>query len=139
MMIEGRCLCGSNVIAMSGEPAACAYCHCASCRDLYGGSFLAATAWLPEQLSFLEKNVSSFSHPSKSLARCYCTTCGEILFGTNRLGMRVVPNQMIARTQEGVFPAALLPRMHIFYGQRIVNIDDDLVKYVEGWDGPCVE
>ncbi|MGJ8513253.1 GFA family protein [Carnimonas bestiolae] len=138
-MLEGQCLCGENRLVMTGEPLARANCHCASCRDVYGGSFLSATAWQPSQLTLSASNCRDFSHPTKRLTRTYCASCGDILFGTNRLGMNVVPNQMIARSHQGVLPAHLTPEMHIFYTQRIVDVNDTLVKYSEGWNGPTLD
>ncbi|MGJ8525114.1 hypothetical protein LMG33818_000822 [Halomonadaceae bacterium LMG 33818] len=34
------CLCGANQFQLKGNPAAKAYCHCQSCRDMYGGDLL---------------------------------------------------------------------------------------------------
>lgn len=133
--INGQCLCGQNVLQLEGMPAARAHCHCSSCRDLYGGSFLSATAWHPHQVRWLAHSTQDYPHPSKQLIRTCCTTCGEILFGTNRLGMNVIPNTVIARSNQGVLPAFLAPEMHLFYGDRIIDIHDGLSKYIEGWDG----
>jgi hypothetical protein len=58
------------------------------------------------------------------------------VFGTNRLGMRVVPNALVARAADGKLDANLAPTMHMFYGQRVVDVLDDLPKYLDGWNGP---
>lgn len=58
------------------------------------------------------------------------------MFGINRLDMRVVPNSLAARASGGDLSVGLGPTMHLFYRQRVVDIDDRLLKYLGGWDGP---
>lgn len=131
-----RCLCRAVGVKLTGEPAARANCHCASCRDFYGAPMLSATAWPAEQVAVAEGDAATFTHPAKHLSRTFCAACGETVFGTNRLGMRVVPNAIVARATGGELPDALRPTMHLFYRQRIVDVRDELPKYLDGWDGP---
>lgn len=70
------------------------------------------------------------------MTKTFCDVCGEVVFGTNRLGMRVVPNALTARATGGKLDAALAPTMHLFYRERVVDVVDDLPKYLDGWDGP---
>ncbi|AHI68331.1 GFA family protein [Burkholderia thailandensis] len=131
-----RCLCGAVGVKLTGEPAARAHCHCMACRDFYGAPMLSATAWPAGQVIVAEGDVASFAHPTRRLSRAFCATCGETVFGTNRLGMRVVPNAIVARAAGGELPDGLRPTMHLFYRHRIVDVRDDLPKYLDGWDGP---
>ncbi|WP_176057492.1 GFA family protein [Paraburkholderia sp. BCC1876] len=131
-----QCLCGTIRIELSGEPVARANCHCGSCRDFYGTSMLSATAWPAEQVTVTRGSVSTFRHPAKQLTRAFCAACGEIVFGTNRLGMRVLPNSLVARAAGGELPEALRPTLHLFYRHRLVEVQDELPKYLDGWDGP---
>jgi hypothetical protein len=80
-----------------------------------------------------------FKHPAKQLTKIFCNVCGEVVFGTNRLGMRVVPNAVVARAVGGELDATLAPTMHLFYRQRVIDVLDDLPKYLDGWDGPTYE
>lgn len=134
--ISIQCLCGAVHIELRGEPAARANCHCGSCRDFYGTSMLSATAWPASAVRVARGAVVTFAHPAKQMARAFCAGCGETMFGTNRLDMRVVPNSLAARAAGGDLPAALGPTMHLFYRHRVVDVDDRLVKYLDGWDGP---
>lgn len=97
---------------------------------------LSATAWEADAVRIDGDTVRSFKHPEKQLTKTFCDVCGEVLFGTNRLGMRVVPNALIARATDGKLDATLAPTMHLFYRQRVVDVSDDLPKYLDGWDGP---
>ncbi|KGU75329.1 glutathione-dependent formaldehyde-activating enzyme family protein [Burkholderia pseudomallei MSHR4308] len=92
-----RCLCGAVGMKLTGEPAARAHCHCTACRDFHGVSMLSATAWPAERAIVVEGDVASFAHPARQMSRTFCRACGETVFGTNRLGMRVVPNAIVAR------------------------------------------
>ncbi|KVO37910.1 aldehyde-activating protein [Burkholderia ubonensis] len=133
-----RCLCGAVTVTLQGEPAARANCHCQTCRDFYGTSMLLATAWGSGQLAVTGAN-ATFAHPAKAMSRTFCASCGEIVFGTNRLGMRVVPNSLNARAHDGQLPDELQPTMHLFYRQRVIDVVDPLPKYLDGWDGPTLE
>ena len=130
------CRCGSVRYALNGAPAARAHCHCETCRDFYGVTMLSATAWPPEALTLLSGEVTRYAHPHKQLSKAFCAQCGETLFGTNRLGMRVVPNSIAARGAGGMLPADWQPTMHLFYRYRLIDVVDTLTKYLEGWDGP---
>ena len=135
---SASCLCGAVTVTLHGEPAARANCHCATCRDFYGTPMLSATAWQPEQVSATGAD-ATFPHPSKSMSRTWCPACGAIVFGTNRLGMRVVPNSLAARAHGGQLPDVLQPTMHLFYRQRVIDVVDALPKYLDGWDGPTLD
>jgi hypothetical protein len=136
MSLRIACLCGKIAVDLHGSPVARANCHCASCRDFYGTSIWSATAWQADSARIAEGTGHVFKHPHKQLSRTFCSDCGEVLFGTNRLGMRVVPNSMVARATGGTLDSAYAPTMHLFYRHRIVDVQDDLPKYLDGWDGP---
>lgn len=133
------CLCGAVELRLDGQPAARANCHCGTCRDFYGTPMLAATAWQADDVSLVRGTLAHFAHPHKRLSRAFCAACGETLYGTNRLGMRVLPNALLARAAGGGLPPALRPAMHLFYRERVIEVDDALPKYLDGWDGPLYE
>ena len=83
--------------------------------------------------------LAHFAHPHKRLSRAFCAACGGTLYGTNRLGMRVLPNARCWRAAGGGLPPALRPAMHLFYRERVIEVDDALPKYLDGWDGPLYE
>ncbi len=136
MSLRITCLCGANIMELHGRPAAQANCHCATCRDFYGVAMLSATAWSAESVSVSGTKNARSQHPAKQLSKTFCLTCGDVLFGTNRLGMRVVPNTLVARAAEGVLGAGFAPTMHLFYRERVIDVADALPKYLDGWDGP---
>lgn len=99
-------------------------------------TMFSATAWEASSVQMESSNARTFSHPEKQLKKTFCATCGEVVFGTNRLGMRVVPNAMLARGRGGSLDVAMAPTMHLYYRQRAVDVLDELPKYLDGWDGP---
>lgn len=139
MAVGITCLCGALRIQLHGSPAARACCHCATCRDFYGTSMLSATAWEADAVQLDAGAGGVFQHPHKQLSKTFCGGCGEVVFGTNRLGMRVVPNAMLARANGGALDAALMPQMHLFYRDRVIDVVDALPKYLDGWDGPTYD
>lgn len=134
-----RCSCGTIELTVSGEPAARAYCHCATCRDFYGLPVLAATAWNPAALQVTQgqTRLGEYRHPTRQMRRHFCQDCGDTLYGVNRLGMAVIRNALLARAFGGNVPDALRPAFHLFYADRELDIDDALPKYLEGWDVDC--
>lgn len=136
-----RCLCETVEVCASGEPEVQAYCHCSTCRGFYNVPALAATGWLPDRVRMTkgERVTKRYVHPKKQMEKIFCSCCGETLFGVNRLGMVVIPNSIGLRNLGGSSAAKFLPKLHFWYPERVVDIDDELPKYVEFPDGPRVE
>lgn len=132
------CDCGAVELLISGSPAACAYCHCSSCRDFYGLPVFAATAWKNDAVRVVKGSdqLGEYRHPTKQMQRHFCLACGETMFGTNRLGLTVVRTSILAKASGGSLPAEFNPRFHLFYSYRELNVDDELPKYLEGRSGP---
>lgn len=139
MILRTRCLCGRTPLSVQGTPVARAYCHCGTCRDTYATAVLAATAWDADAVTIDLATTGMFQHPHKQLSKTFCSHCGDALFGTNRLGLRVVPNALIARATGGTLPDAFAPTLHLFYRERSLDVVDALPKYLEGWDGPTYD
>lgn len=100
---------------------------------------LSATAWDADSVQIGDGAWTVFQHPTKQLSKAFCHVCGEVVFGINRLGMRVVPNAIVARAKGGQLDASLAPTMHLFYRQRVIDVSDALPKYLDGWDGPTYD
>ena len=133
-----KCRCETVELQLAGSPAACGFCHCSSCRDFYALPVFSATAWKREavQVAKGQDFIGEFTHPKKQMQRYFCLTCGETLFGTNRLGMAVIGTPLVERAFGGQLPAEFRPTFHLFYAQRVLNVEDDLTKYLEDRNGP---
>ena len=94
-------------------------------------------AWKEEDVSVDASDaLSVFQHPTLRMQKYFCTQCGDVLFNTNGMSWRVVSQLLIARSNDGNLPEELSSLRHFFYEQRVVDVDDDLPKYMRGTDGP---
>jgi hypothetical protein len=123
---------------LHNKPIVKAYCHCTDCRDLLDIPFHSVTAWKAESVSILKgaNDISIYQHPNLSMQKHFCKNCGEILFNTNGMNWRIVSQLLISKCHNNELPDELKSTKHFFYEQRVINIEDDLPKYLRGSDGP---
>jgi len=136
-----QCDCGAVELSIVGTPIVHAFCHCVDCRALLNVPYHSVTAWKKECVSVIkgEDALSVFRHREMAMERFFCDHCGEVLFNTNVAGWRVVSQLLIAKCNDDELPAELRSDKHFFYTQRIVDVNDDLPKYLRGTDGPLYE
>jgi hypothetical protein len=120
---SGKCFCGSVEIAVTGQPAAMGYCHCASCREWSASPVNAFTLWQPASVKVTKghKHLASYNKTAGS-TRKYCTNCGGHVL-TDHPGLGLVD----------VFAAMLpgldfKPGVHVNYGETVLRIKDGLPK-----------
>lgn len=136
-----HCACNNVSVTLSGEPKVKAYCHCIDCRELLNTPFSPVTAWEEENVSISsgEDSVSVYQHPTLRMRKYFCSTCGDVLFNTNCVDWRIVPQLLIAKNYDNQLPQELTSTAHIFYEQRIVDVSDDLPKHLRGFSSPVFE
>ena len=124
------CDCESVKIVLTGEPIVRGICHCEDCRELLNVPYHSVTAWEKEQavIESGTEDLAEFKHPSKRMSRFFCRICGESMFNSNAKDWRVVSQLLIRKNYDGALPEALRPKLHFYYGSRIVDIDDELPK-----------
>ncbi len=122
-VFAGRCFCGAVELAVSGEPVAMGYCHCASCRAWSAGPVNAFTLWKPNDFSVTNgaEHVASFQKTERSI-RKWCARCGgHILtehptWGVTDVYATVVPD------------LAFRPSVHVNYEETVLPMRDGLPK-----------
>lgn len=57
------------------------------------------------------------------------------MLGTNRLGVTVICNNVLAKVDGGKLPDELAPKLHLFYAFRQIDIQDSLPNYLDGASG----
>ncbi|WP_423821364.1 GFA family protein [Salinisphaera sp. SPP-AMP-43] len=126
---ELSCDCGHVTMTAHGEPKLSLYCHCASCRALYNTDVLSATGWADDQVELPEPG-DMFAHEldGKQMTRYGCPQCGMTLYGRHKPGIPVIPHGVFRKANGGHLPAALAPTLHLFYRERVIDVDDDLRK-----------
>lgn len=133
-----HCDCGAVALRLRGRPRGSVYCHCRSCRLLYGVPLLSASVWPASALRReVAHNVSLIAHrlPGRRIWRYHCAACGRLVHGRNRHGDIVIPSERFRALYGDTLPAVLQPTAHCFYEQRVVDIADDLPKHGAGTGG----
>lgn len=126
---ELSCDCGHVTMTAQGKPELSLYCHCGSCRALYGVDILSATGWADDHVS-LPDQAKLFEHKmaDKQMRRFGCPKCGMIMYGRHKPGIPVIPHGVFRKNNGGELPAELAPTLHLFYRERVLDVDDALPK-----------
>lgn len=126
------CDCGALTFAVHGVPAASEHCHCATCRLFHDTDMTSVTAWPEAQVELPKAGsdaVFAHAHPYKQMRRYGCRRCGTLLYARHRAGMPVIEHARFRAANAGELPAALAPARHVFYGERVLDIRDELPKF----------
>ena len=123
-----QCPCGTNKFSAVGEPIVRFFCHCTICQDKYQAPFADVTLFklpavrLPEQATTYGK-YKRFA----AIDRGICDACHKPVMAKMGAGDK---GYAFISTQNFDNPDAL-PRstLHVFYGTRQADIDDELPKY----------
>lgn len=127
---KASCTCGSVEVEMTGAPKVRGICHCGDCRELLNTPYHSVNAWEKEFVKVTKglDNIQEYQHPNLRMKKYTCKNCGDVIFNSNGMDWRVFSQFFIAKSYGGKLPDDLKPKGHFFYGRRIVNIDDDLLK-----------
>lgn len=138
MTMSLSCHCGASRILATGKPVLHAYCHSQACRELLGGAVVAITLWRAADLMVApgSRAPGAWVQPALETTRHFCPDCGSALFLVNGLGLRTVPQSLIAASYRGTLPLGFAPTMHLHYAQRELDVADALPKYLERPGGP---
>ncbi len=125
MRFHVSCACGAVQAEVSGDPVMQVYCHCGDCRDWLGAPVHAATVWPKDQVRYTKgaDNITTYARTENSLRRS-CKSCGSaVLVDHPSAG---VVDVLASRLQGFAFE----PSIHVFYGERMIDMPDDLPKFV---------
>lgn len=126
------CDCGAIELEVRGEPLTRVYCHCASCREVYGVELLSASTWRTDNVRRrVAPGADLIAHrqPRRRMWRYHCSGCGRLVHGRNRKGHLVIPNERFRMAADDRLPAELAPVAHCFYDERVIDVLDDLPRY----------
>ena len=126
---ELSCDCGHLKMTVSGKPAVSLFCHCGSCRDMYNVDVLSACGWADNTVELPdESDMVVYSVPGKQMKRYGCPQCGMTMYGRHKPGIPVIPHGVFRKANGGTLPSELAPTLHLFYRERVLDVDDDLTK-----------
>lgn len=155
---RGSCHCGATRLALTGEPTAVSACHCAICRKLTGAPFSAQALFRPAQVRVHGRASEDEDAPapvafasSPNVERFRCPECFSPTHASLSNGKMVaVPLSAIDEeveegeagdagggTKEG--PVRLRPTHHMYYADRILDVPDDLPKFMRRAGGKDAE
>ena len=128
-----RCHCGAVAYAVGAPPRDAKICHCSDCRVLHGAPMQWAAIFRKEDVRFLRggDRLRFYHAPSGEARRelpCKvgCAVCGTWIADEGRRMWLAFPT--LFDFAEKV-PASFRPTCHIFYGERVIDVSDDLPKW----------
>ena len=120
---EGRCFCGEVQLAVTGEPVAAGYCHCASCRSWSAAPVNAFSLWKPAAVKVVrgEENIGVY-HKTERSYRKYCKLCGGHLVTAH-------PQWDLVDVYAATIPGYRhVPQVHVHYAETVLPMQDGLPK-----------
>ena len=133
---HGSCLCGKVSLTVTGRPRSCSACHCSVCRSLTGAPFSV------QSLHARSNVVCNTSEPelwslvtSPHVTRYRCRDCGSPVYATLGAGsgrkIVAVPQSILFRQGKSKdLSSDFQPIHHIYYANRVMDVNDALPKYV---------
>lgn len=125
-LYQGQCFCGAVRIEVRGAPILAGYCHCQDCRDWSNAPVTSFAMWPPDAVTITQgkDDLALFARIPET-PRGWCARCGGHIgaFRDNYDPPHIVllPHMLAA------FP--FVPTMHLFYGEAVIDVKDDLPKY----------
>lgn len=133
---RASCFCGAVVYEVSADPVDAKLCHCHQCRTLHGAPFQWAVIFHKQDVRFV-RGVDSLHfysgetrQPGHRLpCKLSCTVCRSPIADEGRR-MFLAFGPLFDFGWPPRVPPAFQPTCHLFYGARVMDIDDDLPKYL---------
>ena len=134
-----RCHCGAVCYEVKADPVDAKICHCRNCQVLHGAPMQWAVIFHKADVRFVRGvqamnfyNSERRAHQTLSErelpCKVACGECGTLIADEGRRMWLAFPTLFDA-AESGALPAAFQPSCHIFYGQRVVDLDDGLPKW----------
>ena len=129
------CFCGAIRYEVSADPVDAKICHCTTCQRLHGAPMQWAAIFHKRHVRFtavLENLVfynSEQNRPERILpCKVRCGKCGTPIADEGRRMWLAFPSLFDFEHPSKV-PEAFRPTCHLFYGSRVIEIQDDLPKW----------
>ena len=127
---NASCYCGKIQMEIRGRPVAVSICHCTVCRRLSGGAFSIQSLHSKNNFSCAAEEVDLWSiQSSPNVTRYRCKECGSPVYATLGKGKTyVVPRSALTNVAKD--DECFAPTHHMHYKQRVIDVEDELPKYV---------
>lgn len=134
-LYSARCHCGAVRYEVSSEPVDAKVCHCRDCRILHGAPMQWAAIFHKRDVRFTAgtdclRFYASASRRAERILPCKvsCALCGTPIADEGRRMWLAFP-ELFDFGRPWRVPATFRPTCHIFYGMRVLDVDDDLPKW----------
>ncbi|MEA2625896.1 MAG: hypothetical protein QOD06_1941 [Candidatus Binatota bacterium] len=132
---RARCHCGGVCYEVGVDPVDAKICHCRSCQTLHGAPMQWAAIFHKRDVR-MTRGVEHLRFYSGVLRRAVreppckvsCVLCGTPIADEGRRMWLAFPT-LFEFSAKGEIPEAFRPTCHIFYGQRVADVDDGLPKW----------
>lgn len=136
---KGQCYCAAIHFEVNGEPLFTQHCHCDKCRvvaadsknsaDKKGYGFTAA--YLTKNFEITKRKDKLISIVCNNSRLYLCSECKSLIYGISedpnkQGGIGINANNF---QFNGDIPTSFKPVRHIWYQNRIVDVDDKLPKF----------
>jgi len=117
---HGKCLCGSVIVAVSGEPKITAFCHCLECQKWTGSSGHFAVIF-DEALVQIAGDLKTTSDGHRNCSKCLACIASTHCAKTPGL----------LQICGGILNSPPRLQGHWNYGQRVLSVRDGMAKFKE--------
>ncbi|KAF2153494.1 hypothetical protein K461DRAFT_278303 [Myriangium duriaei CBS 260.36] len=132
---EASCHCGKVKYQLSREaPLDSKLCHCTTCQTQHAAPFQWAAIFHKEDINFSHghHNLEWYDPTDKSIehklpCKVRCSYCHSPIMDEGRNMILLFPSLIHLKTEEDKFN--FKPRLHMFYGQRVMDVPDGLPKW----------
>lgn len=122
---QGACHCEGVRFTLAGPPMMAACCHCSICRRWTAAAYSMVGFWQPERCeldgALVERATSAW------LTRYRCAGCGTPIYNAVRSERLTSNNFMLPLL--GALDDLTRPTCHIYYADRIVDVEDGLPRH----------
>ncbi len=132
---RASCFCQAIQYEACADPVDAKFCHCRACQTLHGAPMQWAAIFhkrdirIVKGLDTLKFFNSEFLLPERILpCKISCSVCGTPIADEGRKMWLAFPSLFSFENYESV-PEKFKPTCHIFYGLRVVDVDDELPKW----------
>ena len=138
-LYRARCHCGAVCYEVQADPLDAKLCHCRNCQVLHGAPMQWAAIFEKSDVRFVSgveclRFYSSEQQRYQALAerslpcKVSCGDCGTLIADEGRRMWLAFPTLFEFDSVRDI-PGVFLPRCHIFYGQRVRDVEDGLPKW----------
>ena len=133
---RARCFCGKVAFEVRADPLDAKICHCPQCQSLHGAPFQWAVIFRKSDVRFV-RGVDNLYFYNSELGRAEhilpcklsCGCCRSPIADEGRR-MFLAFGPLFDFGLPARVPTTFRPSCHIFYGSRVIDINDETPKYL---------